>query len=160
YIADDGARRVRRVSPEGVIITVAGTGEACFPTDSPCGDGGPAISAQFQVVRGVAVGPDGSLYIADYGRVRRVSRGGMITTVAGAGIPGLSGDGGPATAARFSSIVGIAMGSDGSLYIADNQNVRVRRVGPDGIMTTAAGSGIRVFSGDGGPAIAAGFDQT
>ena len=85
YIADFGARRVRRVSPEGVITTVAGTGEACFPTDSPCGDGGPATSAQFQVVRGVALGPDGSLYIADYARVRRVSPAGMITTVAGTG---------------------------------------------------------------------------
>jgi YD repeat-containing protein len=165
YIADDGAHRVRRVSPTGIITTVAGTGGACFPTDSPCGDGGPATAAQFQIVRGVAVGPDGSLYIADYARVRRVSPAGIITTVAGtgtvtgSGIPGFSGDGGPATAAQFSTVVGIAMGPDGSLYIADTFNARVRRVGPDGIITTVAGTGIRVFSGDGGPASAAGFEQ-
>ena len=130
-----------------VIITAAGTG------DFFSGDGGPAILAGLDRPHGVAVGPDGSLYIAtnDH-RIRRVGPDGIITTVVGTGNFGFSGDGGPATGARLSSPEHIAIASDGSLYIADHLNNRIRRVGPDGIITTVAGSGVFGVAGDGGPA--------
>src|SRR5262249_998960 len=103
---------------------------------------------------GVAIAPDGSLYIADdYNqRIRRVGSNGIITTVVGDGIPGSSGDGGPATQARINSPNGVALAPDGSLYIADSASSRIRRGGPDGIITTVAGNGTRGYSGDGGPA--------
>ena len=97
------------------------------------------------------MGADGSLYIVDItnSRIRRVGPDGIITTVAGGG-PSF-GDGGPATQAQLDRPLGVAVGPDGSLYIADG-NYRIRRVGPDGIITTVAGMGIRGFAGDGGPA--------
>jgi RHS repeat-associated protein len=160
YIADKDNHRVRRVGPDGTITTVAGNGN---PPGSS-GDGGPATDAKLNGPYGVAVGPDGSLYIADTlnGRVRRVAPGpdgtiatGTITTFAGTTPGPAAGDGGPATAAKLLNPQGVAMGPDGSLYIADSGNNRVRRVGPDGIITTFAGTGINTFGGDGGPAAAA-----
>ena len=105
------------------------------------------------------MGPDGNLYIADRNnnRIRRVGPDGIIITVAGNGISGFSGDGGPATQAALSAPFGMAVGPDGSLYIGDRNNRRVRRVGPDGIITTVAGNGQSGFSGDGGPATQAAF---
>jgi len=143
---------VRRVGPDGIIITVAGGDDWGYG-----GDGGPATQALLNFPTGVAVGSDGSLYVADTfnGRVRRVDPNGIITTVAGSGSFGFSGDGGPATAAKFEDPRGVAVGSDGSLYISDSSNNRVRRVGPDGIITTVVGSASSGFSGDGGPATAA-----
>jgi sugar lactone lactonase YvrE len=157
YIADGGLR-IRKVSPDGVISTVAGTGEFGYS-----GDGGPAIKARFGVATGLAVDSAGDLFILDTenNRVRMVSPDGMITTVAGTGTPGFSGDGGPATSAQLgitSSIhgvnpTGLAIDSVGNLYIADDGNVRVRKVSPSGIITTVAGN-LRTlgYSGDGGPA--------
>ena len=99
------------------------------------GDNGPATKAKMKAPWGIATGPDGSLYIADFltYRIRRVGPDGIITTVAGNGTPGFSGDGGPATAAQLSPI-GIAVASDGSLLIPDSFNMRIRRVGLDGIV--------------------------
>ncbi|MBI2876791.1 MAG: PASTA domain-containing protein, partial [Candidatus Tectomicrobia bacterium] len=136
---------VRRVRPDGIITTVAGGGSG--------GDGGPATQAELSFPRGLAVGPDGSLYIADtnINRVRRVRPDGIITTVAGTGVSGFGGDDGPAILASLSAF-DVAVEPDGSLYIADTTNHRVRRVGPDGIITTVAGTGVLGFSGDGGPA--------
>ncbi|MBI2877240.1 MAG: hypothetical protein HYY20_10190 [Candidatus Tectomicrobia bacterium] len=150
YIADEINIRVRRVGPDGIITTVAGNGSYGLS-----GDGGPATAARLGYPWGVAVGPDGSLYIADTGndRIRRVGPDGIIMTAAGNGY-GHSGDGGPATAAKLRRPEGVAVGPDGSLYIADTGNHRIRRVGPDGIITTAAGS-FGGYSGDGGPATAA-----
>ena len=150
YIADSYNHRIRRVGPDGIITTVAGTDVPGFG-----GDGGPATQATLDYPQGIAVGPDGSLYIADSGnnRIRRVGPDGIITTVAGTdGSQGFGGDGGPATQARLAGPWGIAFGPDGSLYIADSGNQRIRRVGPDGIITTVAGTGQSGFSGDGGPA--------
>jgi streptogramin lyase len=143
YIADWGNNRIRRVGPDGVITTVAGGGIG--------GDGGPATQAALFEPSAVAVGPDGSLYIPDRNRIRRVGPDGIITTVAGGASQGYSGDGGPATLAELSFPSGVAIGPDGSLYIADGNN-RIRRVGPDGVITTVAGNGTIGFSGDGGPA--------
>jgi RHS repeat-associated protein len=149
YIAEWVGQRVRRVDASGIITTVAGTGTPGFS-----GDGGPATSAMLADPSGVAVAPDGTLYIADRSnhRIRRVDANGIITTVAGTGAYGFSGDGGPATLAQLDEPWGVALGPDGSLYIADKGNNRVRRVGPDGIITTVAGNGIGSFGGDGGPA--------
>jgi ribosomal protein S11 len=151
-IADTFNHRVRRVSPAGTITTVAGTGAAGFS-----GDGGPAVAAELDSPDGVAATADGGFLIADTfnNRVRRVSPAGTITTVAGTGTAGFSGDGGPATAAELSAPVAVAATADGGFLIADANNNRVRRASPAGTITTVAGTGTAGFSGDGGPATAA-----
>ncbi len=154
YVADKDDNRIRRVDPDGIITTVAGTGTWGYR-----GDGGPATSARLATPHGVAAGPDGSFYIADSAnhRIRRVDPNGIITTVAGTGSQAYGGDGGPAVQAQLGFPEGIAVAFDGSLYIADSSNARVRRVDPDGIITTVAGDGTWGYAGDGGPASAAKF---
>ena len=149
YIADSGNLRVRRVDAAGTITTVAGTGELGFG-----GDGGPATKASFKGVSSLAIDGAGNLYIADYGnnRVRRVDTRGIITTVAGTGQEGFSGDGGPAVRARLHSPDGLAVDGSGNLYIADSGNLRVRRVDAAGTITTVAGTGELGYGGDSGPA--------
>jgi hypothetical protein len=150
-IADAAAARVRRVSPTGIITTVAGTG-----TRGISGDGGPATAAQIYDPQGVAAMPDGGFLIADGDYVvRRVSPTGTITTVAGTGVPGSAGDGGPATAAQLNVPNAVAVTADGGFLIADTGNRRIRRVSPTGIITTVAGTGVQGSSGDGGAATAA-----
>ncbi len=148
YFSDRNNSRIRRVGPEGIITTIAGTGEYAYG-----GDGGPATEAGLSDPFDVALGPDGSVYFADLSdyRVRRIRPDGIIETVAGNGSYEFSGDGGPATEAGMVP-ESIAVAADGSLYIADVGSVRVRRVDPDGIITTFAGTGITGLSGDGGPA--------
>lgn len=133
------------------ISTVAGDGALAF-----AGDGGPATSAALNLPKGMAIDASGALYIADSGnfRVRRVSNG-MITTVAGNGFDGFSGDGGPATSASFSDVSAVVVDPAGNLYIADPDNRRIRKVTPAGIVSTYAGIGVEGFSGDGGPATSA-----
>ncbi|MFY0565635.1 hypothetical protein ACN28E_17570 [Archangium lansingense] len=152
YIADLENHRVRRVSPSGIVATVAGCGSSC-----PQGDGGPATQAFISAPSDIALDVDGSLYIVDADNhvVRKVSPSGIITTVAGSGIAGFAGDGGLATQARLSSPTDIALGLDGSLYILDTSNFRIRKISPNGIITTVAGNGTNNHSGDGGPATGA-----
>jgi RHS repeat-associated protein len=149
YVCDWGGLRIWRRYPNGSVGYVAGTGQNGYN-----GDGISAVSAQVNHPYGVAVAPDGTVYIADTmnERIRRVGTDGIITTVAGAGVRGFSGDGGPATQAQFAWPTGVAVGPDGSLYIVDGWNDRIRRVGPDGIITTVAGGGDGSSPGDGGPA--------
>jgi sugar lactone lactonase YvrE len=149
YIADSGNQRIRRVS-NGVITTVAGNGTPGFS-----GDNGPATSARLSSPLSAAVDSAGNLYIADSGnsRIRKVSNG-VITTVAGNGTFGFSGDNGPATSAQLSDIRGIAVDPAGNLYIADSGNSRIRKVS-NGVITTVAGNGTLGFSGDNGPATGA-----
>lgn len=155
YISDLYNYRIRRVGADGVITTVVGTGVRGYS-----GDGGLATEAQLRVPGGIAFSPDGSLYFADVGnsRIRRVGPDGIITTVAGRGF-GYGGDGGPATAAQLRNPSGVAFSPDGSFYIVDRDNHRIRRVGPDGIITTVAGTGLSGYSGDGGPATAASLNR-
>lgn len=152
FIASDNTHRVWRRASSGALSPVAGTGTGGFG-----GDGGPATAARLNGPWGVALGLDGSVYIADTRnhRIRRVDPAGIITTVAGTGAQGFGGDGGPATAALLNSPQGVAVGPDGSVYIADTGNQRIRRLGPDGLLTTTAGTGAFSYSGDGGPALAA-----
>jgi trimeric autotransporter adhesin len=153
YLVETYPGRVRKVSADGVMTTVAGSGQA---TGYAEGDGGPALAARVMTPHSVAIGPDGSIYIASAMRkVRKVDPGGVITTVAGGDEGGYSGDGGPATAARFSLVSDLAVDGSGDLYIADSGNHRVRRVGTDGIVSTFAGNGTTSFGGDGEPAEAA-----
>jgi len=152
YFSDSANYRVRKVTPAGIISTVAGNGTAGFS-----GDGGPARSAQLDTPIGVAVDSAGNLYIADYYnyRIRRVTPSGIISTVAGNGIPGFSGDGGPAAAAQLGSAPGVAVDTAGNLYITDSSNARIRKVTAAGVISTVAGDGTVGFAGDGGPATAA-----
>jgi uncharacterized protein (TIGR03437 family) len=131
------------------ISTVAGNGVAAYS-----GDGGPAMNAELNDPNGVAVDAAGNLYIAEYlnERVRKVATNGTITTVAGTGVLGFSGDGGPATIASLNGPFRVALDKAGNLYISDNGNYRVRKLALDGTITTVAGNGSASYSGDGGPA--------
>ena len=152
YFADRFNQRIRWVDASDIIHTVAGGGS---PADG-VGDGLPATQAKLSGPYDVAMGPDGNLYIADTGnnRIRRVGTDGVIRTVAGGGSPadGL-GDGGLATAAKLIAPRGIAVGADGTLYIADTDHHRIRQVSPAGIIQTIAGTGSTSFNGDGLPGI-------
>jgi uncharacterized protein (TIGR03437 family) len=149
YIADSGNNRVREVTPSGIISTFAGNGTAGF-----FGDGGPAVNAQLSDAHGLTLDAAGNLYFADSGnnRVRKVTSSGIISTVAGNGTAGFSGDGGPATSAQLSSPTGLALDAAGNLYIADSGNNRVRQVSASGAIITFAGNGNAGFYGDGDPA--------
>ena len=157
YIADSMNNRIAKVDAAGVITTVAGNG-----TTGYSGDGGPAVEARLQHPYGMAVGADGSLYIADTKNhcIRKVDRAGIISTVAGrTGRGRYYGDGGPASEARLNEPYGVTVDADGSLYIADTLNHRIRKIDPDGIIATVAGDGVRRYGGDGGPAVKAGLNS-
>ena len=154
YIADSANNRIRKVAIDGTISTVAGVGLGDFG-----GDGGPAKQALLNHPDGLALDAAGNLYIADTlnHRIRKMAKDGTITTVAGNGVAGYSGDGGRATFASFNEPEAIAVDASGNLYITDTLNQRVRRMLPDGTVTTIAGNGVAGFSGDGGAALAAQF---
>jgi sugar lactone lactonase YvrE len=158
YIAESGANRIRKLSTDGTMTTVAGNGTAGY-----AGDGGPAINAQLNHPTGIAIDSAGNLYIADRGnyRIRMVSAGGIINTVAGNGQTGPYnlGDGGQATNAQISFAESVAVDSHGDLYIADRMNGRVRMVDSNGVITTVAGDGSFGYGGDGGTATSAELNQ-
>ena len=147
YIAT--GNRIRKVDAAGMISTVAGGGLG--------GDGGAAVAAQLHDPTDVALDAAGNLYIADRDnhRIRKVDTAGVISTVAGDGTEGYSGDGGPATAAQLDSPSGVALDGAGNLYIADSGNDRIRKVDAAGVISTVAGDGTCCSGGDGGPATAA-----
>ncbi len=165
YIADTGNSRIRRVDAAShIITTIAGKGEA-YSNGGFAGDGGPATDALISAPFAIAIDSSGNIFFSDTGnnRIRRIDTTGRINTVAGDGFKNNSGqgrfagDGGPATAASLFAPTGVAFDAQGNLYIGDTLNLRVRRVAPDGIITTVAGNGSFGFSGDGGPATAASF---
>jgi len=155
YIADTENSRIRKVDTNGIITTVAGNGEYSY-----CGDAGAATSACLNFPTDVAFDITGNMYIADQynDRIRKISSSGTITTVAGTGSAGYSGDGGSATQAQLNGPAGVETDSLGNLYIADSENFRVRIVDTDGNITTVAGSGDSGYTGDGGPATEAVLD--
>jgi sugar lactone lactonase YvrE len=156
YIADSNNGVVRKVTPAGVISTVAGTGGVMGYS----GDNGQATSAKLMAPFGLALDSAGNLYIADfYGWIRKVNAAtGVITTIAGNGSAGYSGDGGPATSAQFWNPLGVAVDSSGNVYIADSNNGAIRMVS-NGIISTIAGNGTLSYMGDGGLASKAQFSQ-
>jgi len=147
YIADTWNQRVRMVSTAGVISTVAGSGVI-----GDSGDGGAAKSASLLWPNGVAVDANGNLYISTGSRVRKVSPDGTIAAFAGGTTPGYTGDGQAATGAQLSEPHGLAVDSAGNVYIADSGNFRIRMVGPNGVITSIAGTGQAGYAGDGGQA--------
>jgi trimeric autotransporter adhesin len=149
YIADTSNHRVRKVDSSGMIATVAGNG-----TESFSGDGGAATHASLNFPTGVTVDRAGDLFITDQSnhRIRKVNTSGVITTVAGNGNPGFSGDHAAATSASLNLPIGTAVDAAGTFYIADMSNHRIRKVSTDGTVTTVAGNGIGGFSGDGNAA--------
>ncbi len=156
YISDNANNRIRKVAiATGVITTVAGNGTAGF-----AGDGAAATSAELDSPAGLAFDNTGNLYIADVlnSRIRKVAAGtGVITTYAGNGTAGFTGDGGAATSAELNTPARVVLDSAGNLYIADQSNNRIRKVSA-GIITTVAGNGTAGYTGDGGPATSAEFN--
>jgi hypothetical protein len=148
YIADTGNQRIRSISPQGIITTIAGTGTAGFS-----GDNSPATQAQLNRPTALALDSTGALLFCDTGnqRIRRISSG-QILTIAGTGTQGFSGDNGPATAAELDTPAGVAADAAGRVYVADSHNHRIRLISASNIITTIAGTGIEGYSGDNGPA--------
>jgi cytochrome oxidase Cu insertion factor (SCO1/SenC/PrrC family)/DNA-binding beta-propeller fold protein YncE len=143
FLVEFTGHRVRKIDRQGILTTIAGTGVKGY-----AGDGGPASTAQFNSMHGLAVAPDGDLYLADTwnNRVRKIdARTGRITTIAGTGEKGFSGDGGPATQARFGGVYCLALDAGGEqLYVADLDNRRVRKIDlKSQIVATVAGNGKR-----------------
>ncbi|HEX6616918.1 MAG TPA: RHS repeat-associated core domain-containing protein [Gemmatimonadales bacterium] len=147
YLGTGERRDAEGIGP--TISTFAGTGVAGFD-----GDGGPATAAKLNWPLGVAVGPDGSVYIGEYNnmRIRKVDPQGIITTVAGNGSRVISGDGGPATQAGIWRVLRLDVAPDGTITFGTDSVARVRQIAPNGIISTIAGTGTPGFSGDGGPA--------
>jgi hypothetical protein len=153
FVADEG--RIWKRDTAGAITSVAGIGQS-----SSSGDGGPATDAGINAW-GVAVGPHGDLYLDDWNKWRTVDTAGVINTFAGTGVPGFSGDGGPATKAQFggSDLGGLAADQQGNVFFGDDVNYRIRKVDPKGIIWTFAGTGKAGHDGDGDLATKASISQ-
>lgn len=160
YLADTWNNRIRKIDSKGVITTIAGDGSACMPSaQATCGDGGPAQKAQLNRPSGLVLTKDQKLVVADTmsNRIRQIDLAtGVITNLAGTGDIGFTGDAGPALQAQLAQPLDIAFDSIGNLLIADTDNNRIRKVNPQGIITTIAGIGGQCVSssscGTGGPA--------
>jgi sugar lactone lactonase YvrE len=146
YVVSSGQNRVYSVAVDGRLGLIAGTGEFGFS-----GNGGSATDAKFRSPYDIAVDSSGNIYISDNGnnQVRKISPDGIISAYAGNGTPGFSGDGGPATQAQLNSPYGLALDKSGNLLIVDSSNCMIRRVSPDGIISTIAGTGACGYNGDG-----------
>lgn len=146
FIADGGNNCIRKVNQMGIISTIAGTGKK-----GPLGDGGPATKATFEFPIALTFDLSGNLLVVERSgnRVRKITAAGVITTLTGTGVPGFSGDGGPASIAQINDPTDIAVDSKNNVYIADNANHRIRRIDPQGKITTFAGTGFAGYSDDG-----------
>jgi len=153
-IADFLNNVIRKVNPTGLITTIAGNGVGGY-----LGDGGPATNAEIRGSMGIAVDGIGNIYFSESNNhiIRKINTLGIISTVAGIGISGYSGDGMPATASKLNTPYGVTVDNSGNIYFADNYNYRVRKINSYGIISTIAGNGTIGFSGDNGPATAAQF---
>jgi sugar lactone lactonase YvrE len=155
-LADSLNHAILKIDTQGYVTHMAGNGQRGFN-----GDGIKATEASLSGPYDVRIDSQGNVYIADLfnHRIRKVDRNGVITTVAGSGAAGYSGDGGPAVNAKLNMPYGIILDSQDNLLIADSDNNVVRKVGQDGIIRTIAGRGERGYEGDGGPALNAKFDS-
>ncbi len=149
YISHRSKNRIRKISTDGIITTIAGNGTAGFS-----GDNGPALQAAFNFPAGLCLDNEGNLFVADRNnhRVRRIDKTGIVTTVAGTGKPDMGGDGGPATQAHLNYPSDLVCHRKGILYISDRSNNRIRKIDSKGVITTVAGTGLPEFGGDFGPA--------
>jgi hypothetical protein len=154
YVADEGRCRIRKIDKNGVIVVFGGTGI--------CGDSGDGGQAHLAMISpsGIAFDVQGNLLIAESSRIRKIAKNGFITTIAGNGTLGYSGDGGPATQATLHYPTTVSSDPSGSVYIADSYNAVIRMVNTAGTIRTVAGNGTTGFSGDGGPATSAQFGST
>lgn len=154
YIIDDINERIRKIDASGIITTIAGTGIQGFS-----GDGSTATIANINVSSGITVDKSGNIFFCDNSsRIRKVDISGIISTIAGNGVPGFSGDGGAALLAQLNNPTDICIDGNNNLYIADFGNKRVRKINSSGVITTIAGTGIGGISGTGGPATSANID--
>jgi len=156
YVTSPLESKIYKINPQGEISVFAGNG-----TPGNNGDGGLAIEAELTYPDNLRVGPDGSVYFTDSRAmvVRKVNPQGIISTIAGTGVRGSTGDYGPAINAQLSSPGGLVIGRDGSIYVSERGVGRIRRISPNGIISPFAGTGVPGFSGDGGPATEAQFDD-
>ena len=156
YIADYGNNVIRMVNRQGIITTIAGNGTRGYG-----GDNGPAESAELANPTGIATDYEGNIFISDSSnnRIRKVDPSGTISTVAGNGTPGYNGDNGPAIDAELYFPWGLCADFEGNIYCADYGNSRIRKIDKDGTITTIAGNGTHVYSGDQGPASDAGMNS-
>ena len=156
YIGDQGNNCIRKVNTGGIITTIAGSGPGGYS-----GDGGPATLALLSTPAGVAVDAAGNVFIGDLGnqRIRKIDTGGIISTIAGTGVQGFSGDGAAATLAQLNQPAGVSVDSSGNVYIADFTNSRIRKINSSGIISTIAGTGVQGYAGDGGAATLAQLNQ-
>lgn len=156
YVADFSNNRVRRVAPDGTITTVAGTGAA-----SSTGDGGAATAASLWAPEGLVIDGADNIYVSEFqgNRIRRFTAGGTISTYAGTGTFGDTGDGGPATTAELANPSGLGIDPSGTVYLTQPGKGDVRKITPGGTISRVAGTGVPGFSGDGGPALAAQLDN-
>lgn len=147
FVCDYNNQRVRKIDTSGIINTIAGTGTQGFS-----GDGVPATISKLARPTGVTIDLHKNIYIADYynHRIRKVDTSGIITTIAGNGTMGFSGDGGPAISAQLHMPSDVKVDTSGNIYIADLYNYRIRKVNASGIINTIVGTGVQGFSGDGG----------
>lgn len=150
YVLSRGHAKIFKIGADGIAQRIVGTGRAGF-----AGDGGAALDAMVNFPNHLVADDEGNLFIADTGnnRIRKVSVDGVITTVAGTGEAGFSGDGGPAAEASISVPSAIAIDAEGNLYIADFKNHRIRKVSTDGVISSIAGTGVSGYNGDGKPAL-------
>lgn len=152
YIADASNMRIRKINTSGIISTIAGDG-----TNGSAGDGGPATSASLNGNLGMTFDAAGNMYFADQNnhKIRKINTSGIITTIAGTGIAGYSGDGGPATNAQLNYPASVRFDANGNLFVADPNNKVIRKINSSGIITTVVGTGTPGYSGDGGSATSA-----
>ncbi len=149
FIAEYLGNRIRKVNTLGIISTIAGNGTAAYS-----GDGGPATAAELNKPISLIFDTSWNLYVTDYqnNRIRKINTAGIITTIAGNGIAGHSGDGGQATAASINNPIYLEMDNAGNIFFSDLLNNRIAKINTAGIISTIAGNGTAGFSGDGGPA--------
>ncbi|WP_179714419.1 NHL domain-containing protein [Nocardioides lianchengensis] len=157
YFTDQGNGYVRKIAPDGIITTIAGSG-----TSGYSGDGGPGTSARIRSPYGVGVDAAGNVYFAEISNhvIRKVTPQGIISTYAGTGVAGSTGNGGQATLARLSTPGGMAVDASGNVFFNQFGTNQVRKVAPDGIISTVAGTGTAGYSGDGGPSTSAQLNDT